>query len=91
MNTLYNALANHPQIKGCRFSLASPCRSRAGWRAEGGARKWKDLTGSAIIEGYGLSETSPVVCANPMDLDAFSGTIGYPIPSTEVTVRDEDG
>lgn len=91
VNTLYNALANHPQIKDVDFSRLNLSISGGMATQKAVARKWKDLTGSAIIEGYGLSETSPVVCANPMDLDEFSGTIGYPIPSTEVTVRDEDG
>jgi long-chain acyl-CoA synthetase len=54
------------------------------------ARRWKDITGKPIVEGYGLSETSPVVCANPLDLEAFSGTIGYPIPSTDVSIRSVD-
>jgi long-chain acyl-CoA synthetase len=91
VNTLYNALANHSQIKDVDFSRLNLSISGGMATQKAVARKWKDLTGSAIIEGYGLSETSPVVCANPMDLDEFSGTIGYPIPSTEVTVRDEDG
>ncbi len=55
------------------------------------ARRWKALTGKPIIEGYGLSETSPVVCLNPPDLDEFSGTIGYPLPSTDVSIRSDDG
>lgn len=91
VNTLYNALANHPQIKDVDFSRLNLSISGGMATQKAVARKWKELTGSAIIEGYGLSETSPVVCTNPVDLDEFSGTIGYPIPSTEVTVRDEDG
>jgi long-chain acyl-CoA synthetase len=55
------------------------------------AARWKEITGSVIIEGYGLSETSPVVCVNPYGLPAWSGTIGYPLPSTEVSIRDADG
>ena len=55
------------------------------------ARKWKELTGSPIVEGYGLSETSPVVCANRLDIAEFTGTIGYPVPSTDVSIRDADG
>ena len=55
------------------------------------AKRWKEITGRPIIEGYGLSETSPIVCANPLDLEEFSGTIGYPLPSTDVSVRDADG
>lgn len=91
VNTLYNALANHSQIKDVDFSRLNLSISGGMATQKAVARKWKELTDSAIIEGYGLSETSPVVCANPMDLEEFSGTIGFPIPSTEVTIRDEDG
>ncbi|NGO91391.1 MAG: AMP-binding protein, partial [Halomonas sp.] len=55
------------------------------------AKLWKDRTGCAVAEGYGLSETSPSVTCNPVQSTAFSGTIGLPLPSTEVTVLDEDG
>jgi long-chain acyl-CoA synthetase len=55
------------------------------------ARKWRVLTGKAIIEGYGLSETSPVVCANRPDIEEFSGTVGYPLPSTEISIRNSAG
>jgi long-chain acyl-CoA synthetase len=55
------------------------------------AKRWKELTGCPIVEGYGLSETSPVVCANRLDIEEFTGTIGYPIPSTDVSIRDADG
>ena len=55
------------------------------------AQRWKALTGKPIIEGYGLSETSPVVCINRPDLEEFSGTIGYPVPSTEVSIRSPEG
>jgi len=91
VNTLYNALANNPDIKSVDFSNLSLCISGGMATQAAVARKWKELTGRAIIEGYGLSETSPVVCANPMDLEEFSGTIGYPIPSTDVAVRDQEG
>ena len=91
VNTLYNALANHPRISEVDFSrlIAS---------VEGGmatqssvAKAWKDLTGSAILEGYGLSETSPVATLNAPQLDEFSGAIGFPVPSTDVVLRDEAG
>ncbi len=91
VNTLYNALANHPDIKQVDFSHLTLCISGGMATQAAVARKWKELTGRAIIEGYGLSETSPVVSANPVDLEEFSGTIGYPIPSTEVSVRDQEG
>jgi long-chain acyl-CoA synthetase len=55
------------------------------------AKKWKGVTGQPIVEGYGLSETSPVVCANRLDIEEFTGTIGYPLPSTDVSVRSSDG
>jgi long-chain acyl-CoA synthetase len=55
------------------------------------AKKWRQVTGQPIVEGYGLSETSPVVCANRLDIEEFTGTIGYPLPSTDVSVRAGDG
>ena len=54
------------------------------------AQRWKDITGKTICEGYGLSETSPVVSANRLDVQEFTGTIGYPLPSTEVSIRAVD-
>jgi long-chain acyl-CoA synthetase len=53
--------------------------------------RWKECTGQPIIEGYGLTETSPFVSANPLNADAYSGTIGLPFPSTDVSIRDEAG
>ncbi|WP_163362750.1 AMP-binding protein, partial [Escherichia coli] len=55
------------------------------------ATRWKEITGHPIVEGYGLSETSPVVCVNPYRLKEWSGTIGFPLSSTEVSVRGADG
>jgi long-chain acyl-CoA synthetase len=55
------------------------------------ARKWRQLTGKAIVEGYGLSETSPVLCANRPDIEEFTGTVGYPVSSTEISIRDAAG
>jgi long-chain acyl-CoA synthetase len=55
------------------------------------AHKWKAITGKAIIEGYGLSETSPIVCVNSPDVEEFTGAIGYPVPSTDISIRAEDG
>jgi long-chain acyl-CoA synthetase len=55
------------------------------------AEKWKEVTGCAILEAYGLSETSPTVAANPTDVTDYNGTIGVPLPSTEIDIRDEDG
>jgi long-chain acyl-CoA synthetase len=55
------------------------------------AEKWLRVTGCPVVEGYGLSETSPVATSNRLDLTSFSGTIGLPVPSTEIAIRDDDG
>jgi long-chain acyl-CoA synthetase len=91
VNTLYNALANHPEIVEVDFS--NLVKSVAGGMATQAAvaKRWKEITGKPIIEGYGLSETSPVVCVNRLDLEEFSGTIGYPVPSTDVSIRSAEG
>ena len=91
VNTLYNALAGHAAIREVDFSKLALCIAGGMATQAAVAKRWKDLTGKAIVEGYGLSETSPVVCCNRLDLDEFSGTIGYPVPSTEVEARRPDG
>src|SRR4051794_7970552 len=90
VNTLYNALANHSQIGTVDFSHLAFCVSGGMATQAAVAQRWKALTGKTIVEGYGLSETSPVVSINRFDLEAFSGTIGYPIPSTDVSIRSTD-
>jgi long-chain acyl-CoA synthetase len=87
VNTLYNALVDAPGIDKVDFSHLGT--SNAGGMAvqEVVATKWQRLTGSIISEGYGLSETSPVVTANRGKPERFSGTIGVPVPSTEVSLR----
>jgi long-chain acyl-CoA synthetase len=91
VNTLFNALLNHPDFASVDFST---------WRlALGGgmavqkavADKWKALTGVPLIEAYGLTETSPAACMNPLDLTEYNGTIGVPIPSTDIQIRDSQG
>ncbi|MFE1601667.1 AMP-binding protein [Methylobacterium sp. ID0610] len=91
VNTLFNALLNHPDIGKVDWSMLE--FANAGGMAVQAvvARRWKALTGKPIIEGYGLSETAPVVSINPRGLSEWSGTIGYPVPSTEVSVRDPNG
>jgi long-chain acyl-CoA synthetase len=91
VNTLYNALLNAPGIEKVDFSKLQ--FSVAGGMAMQGpvAKRWKERTGKPIIEGYGLSETSPIATINPLTLQEFSGTIGYPVPSTEVKIVDLDG
>ncbi len=91
VNTLYNALTRHPDIGKVDFSKLHFCVSGGMATQAAVAKAWKDLTGRPIIEGYGLSETSPVVTVNRLDIAEFTGTIGYPLPSTEVSIRDLSG
>ncbi len=91
VNTLFNVLAHNPEFarldfSGLRVSLGGGMAVQ-----EAVAKKWLEVTGCPICEGYGLSETSPVVSANPTDTDAFNGTIGLPLPSTEIAIVDDDG
>jgi long-chain acyl-CoA synthetase len=91
VNTLYNALVNRPELRDVDFSGVVLCVSGGMATQAAVAKSWREVTGKVIIEGYGLSETSPVVCANPLELEEFSGTIGYPVPSTEVSIRSVEG
>jgi long-chain acyl-CoA synthetase len=91
VNTLYNVLADHPDIGKVDFSQVIFCIAGGMSMQPAVARKWRQLTGKAIIEGYGLSETSPVLCANRPDIEEFTGTVGYPVPSTEISIRDAAG
>ena len=91
VNTLYNALLNAPafaEVKVRQLKLAA-AGGMAVQRAV--AERWKALTGVPIVEGYGLTETSPIAIANALNIKDWTGTIGVPIPSTEATVLDEDG
>jgi long-chain acyl-CoA synthetase len=91
VNTLYNALLNHPDFDKVDFSSLRVANG-GGMAVQGAvARKWLERTKCPIVEGYGLSETSPSATCNPTDADAFTGTIGLPLPSTEVQLRDDDG
>ncbi len=91
VNTLFNALANDPDFSRLDFSglVVSNGGGMAVQRAT--AEKWLKVTGCPIVEGYGLSETSPVATSNRLDVKEFSGTIGLPVPSTEISIRDDDG
>jgi long-chain acyl-CoA synthetase len=91
VNTLYNALAHHPDIGSLDFSHLAFSVSGGMATQLAVAKKWKAITGKPILEGYGLSETSPTVTTNPANLAEFSGTIGYPMPSTDVRIRDALG
>jgi long-chain acyl-CoA synthetase len=91
VNTLYNALLNHPDIGKVDFSHLRVANGGGMAVQEAVARRWLERTKCPIVEGYGLSETSPSATCNPTDTDSFSGTIGLPLPSTEVSIRDDDG
>jgi len=91
VNTLFNALANDPDFARLDFSglVVSNGGGMAVQRAT--AERWLKVTGCPVVEGYGLSETSPVATSNRLDVHEFSGTIGLPVPSTEIAIRDDDG
>ena len=91
VNTLYNALLNNAAFRQLDFSSYKVCNSGGMSVQKVVAEKWLALTGCPIIEGYGLSETSPVATANRVDIHQFTGTIGVPLPSTEVQILDDDG
>jgi long-chain acyl-CoA synthetase len=91
VNTLYNALLNNPDFVKLDFSALKICNGGGMAVQRAVADKWLKVTGCPIIEGYGLSETSPSATINPADTTAFSGTIGLPIPSTEIAILDDDG
>lgn len=91
VNTLFNALNNHPKIGSVDWSHLDYVVGGGMAVQSSVAARWKALTGQTILEGYGLSETSPVVSVNPHGLADWTGTIGYPLPSTEVSIRGADG
>ena len=91
LNTLFNALANNPEFAKLDFSTLKISLGGGMATQRPVAEKWMALTGSAIVEGYGLSETSPVATCNVADLKGFTGTIGLPVPSTEIAIRDDEG
>ncbi len=91
VNTLFNALANHPDFAKLDFSALKVSMGGGMAVQKATAEKWRKVTGCAIVEGYGLSETSPVATANRLDNVEFNGSIGFPLPSTEVAILDDDG
>ncbi|BDT61425.1 long-chain-fatty-acid--CoA ligase [Massilia varians] len=91
VNTLYNGLVNNPEFAKLDFSGLLVCPGGGMAVQKAVADKWLSITGIPIVEGYGLSETSPVVTANRCDITDFTGTIGLPLPSTEIRILDEAG
>ena len=91
VNTLFNAMALHPDVGSVDWS--SLVISVGGGMAvlSATAQLWLEKTGCPIVEGYGLSETSPSVACNPVDSTAYSGNIGLPLPGTEIKLLDDDG
>ncbi|MDH5250286.1 MAG: AMP-binding protein [Cyclobacteriaceae bacterium] len=91
VNTLFNGLLNNPDFKNVDFSALHGGIGGGMAVQDIVAKKWKEVTGTSLVEGYGLSETSPVLCCNPLDGTHKLGTIGLPMPSTEVAIFDDDG
>ena len=91
VNTLFNALLQHPQFKTLDFS--NLCVSQAGGMAAsvGTAKHWQEVTGCAMVEGWGMSETCAIGTNNPVTSKEFSGTIGLPLPSIDIAIKDDDG
>ena len=89
VNTLFNALLNHPEFGKLDFSSVKLAVGGGMAVQKAVADRWKQVTGTTLIEGYGLTETAPSATANPLDLKEFSGSIGVPMPSTEVVLRDD--
>jgi len=91
VNTLFNALLNNPDFARLDFR---PLRIALGGGMavqQAVAERWKQVTGVTLVEAYGLTETSPAATINPLDLEGYNGSIGLPVPSTEIGIRADDG
>ena len=91
VNTLFNGLLNQPAFKDLDFSTLRACVGGAMAIQRAVAEKWQQVTGCQLTEGYGMTESSPVLCVNPVDSTMRLGTIGLPVPSTDVRIADEKG
>ena len=91
VNTLFNGLLNTPGFEDLDFSNVRLSLGGGMAVQKAVADKWKEVTGAPLIEAYGLTETSPAACINPMTLKSFNGTVGLPISSTFVSIKDDDG
>jgi len=91
VNTLFNALLNHPDFHKVDTSALKVTLGGGMAVQKSVADRWKASTGCTLVEAYGLSETSPAVTINPLDLREFNGSIGLPVPSTDIEIRDDDG
>ncbi|MFT4119413.1 long-chain fatty acid--CoA ligase [Bradyrhizobium sp.] len=91
VNTLYNGLMHHPDFKKLDFSKLKISNGGGMAVQRPVAEQWKAITGCSIAEGYGLSETAPTLTCNTATNAEFNGTIGIPVPSTWISIRDDDG
>jgi len=91
VNTLFNGLMNTPGFEQIDFSSLKLTLGGGMAVQKPVAERWNKLTGGPILEAYGLTETSPAVCINPLTLTEYNGSIGLPVPSTEVSVQDDQG
>jgi long-chain acyl-CoA synthetase len=90
VNTLFNALLNNPDFAKLDFSHLRFALGGGMAVQKAVAERWKQVTGTTLIEGYGLTETAPAATANPLDLKEYSGSIGVPMPSTDIELRDDN-
>ena len=91
VNTLYNGLMQHPEFKDLDFSKLVAANGGGMAVQKPVAENWMKVTKTPIIEGYGLSETSPTLTCNPANSDRYTGSIGIPVPNTLIAIRDDDG
>lgn len=90
VNTLFNALLNNPEFAHVDFSKLKMALSGGMALMKSVSVKWQQITQSPVLEAYGLTETSPAVTINPLNLASYNGSIGLPVPSTDVSIRDDD-
>jgi long-chain acyl-CoA synthetase len=91
VNTLFNALLQHPQIRSVDFSQLVVSQAGGMAASEGTARQWRQATGCVMVEGWGMSETCAIGTNNPLDATDFSGTIGLPLPGIDIAIKDDSG
>lgn len=91
VNTLYNGLLNNEEFKKLDFSHLKVALGGGMAVQKAVADKWRQVTGKPLIEAYGLTETSPAACINPMTIKEYNGFIGVPLPSTDVEIKNDDG
>lgn len=91
VNTLFNALLSNPKFKEVDFSHLKLALSGGMALQESVAHKWQTTTNAPILEAYGLTETSPAVTINPLYVKKYNGSVGLPLPSTDIAIRDDDG